>query len=169
MTAPLSPSPEGAAPRLAEIQARLDAATQGVWSRGRDCTIVATRLDGSGANTGQAIMVSHDGGTRGNEFDANADLVANAPGDLAFLLALLASQSSEIAELRQDKARLDWLIARYEPVTFGQPPYGEFGGLCLSASIGFGVELYIAADHRAAIDAARASGTTQEKQDDNSL
>ena len=78
------------------IQARLDAATPGPWSTSGPDTIAQWGIYDSEWLVASAKAYDHDNamsdkpGARGPGYinpDANAELIANAPSDLAYLLA----------------------------------------------------------------------------------
>lgn len=139
MTSPLPVTPEE---REREIRARLDAATPGPWAQG----------DGSFRaffNGPEAIIAKQNGAPRvllifNANFDCTADsaLIANAPDDLAQLLAECSRLRAENEAMRADVERLDWLEAHAHPqlldgwthdgtyraeITFKMSPAGKDG------------------------------------------
>ncbi len=91
--------------RLAEIRARLEAATPGPWvaSEGDG----ATWVDSVGRN---GLLVCNTGVISNRYSTANTRLIANAPADLAYLLAeLAAAQAREQACTERIKDALDCL------------------------------------------------------------
>ncbi len=77
--------------KLDEIRARLEAATPGKWKRFG----VARHIIGTKFNEAEAAGIIHHQWSH-NTTDANADLIVNAPTDLAYLLARV-----EAAETRE--------------------------------------------------------------------
>jgi RNase P subunit RPR2 len=87
-------------PRLTEIRHRLASATPGPWHRG-------TPLMPRAVLAGESIVAV----STLDNFDA--DLIANAPEDLAFLLDLVAQHPSEpVPSVKTYASRVEWLERR---------------------------------------------------------
>lgn len=84
--------------RLQEIRARLDAATPGPWHVHPVGSIEVRRLDYSGFVVARA------------NHDDDADLIAHAPADLAWLLAEIDALRERVAVLRVEVTDLEDIV-----------------------------------------------------------
>ena len=102
--------------RLEDIRERLAAATPGPWDErfdGGEYTIwSAGSIDH--VPTDMALMILDGEGSPSDAVRADALLVANAPADLAFLLALVADQQRLLNIMRQDGTEAQDLARREE-------------------------------------------------------
>lgn len=99
--------------RLAEIEARLKAATPGPWEVVRQRSIYTTATCGEDHDPSLGSLccdmflgkLGRDGGAPSRNADANAALIAHAPADLRALLDAHAAQAEEIKRLRAERDR----------------------------------------------------------------
>ena len=105
-------------PRLNEIQARVDAATPGPWETMRSGLLGTrvVRVDGEwdGLIPDEFVTLV----TPALRIYCDADLIANAPADLAFLLA-------ELRKAHEALERVEALHKRVEGYQFGAIPGAE--------------------------------------------
>lgn len=111
--------------REAQIRERLSKATPGPWEH---------RLDSNYKKEPHAGSIWQDAGgywlakieDDGPNDLADAELIANAPADLQFLLSELSSVRSALERAEQDAKRLDWLEKNRAGVVLfdDEPPMG---------------------------------------------
>ena len=98
--------------RLAEIRARLDAATPGPWEVWENGTMVcAPDHDAPGAYHDIALAFPSLG---------DQDLIAHAPADIAWLLALAEALIEQIEFLKDDVSRIAAQRDRYKKRWHGE-------------------------------------------------
>ena len=87
--------------RLAEIRARLDAATPGPWENTDDWSVVTAVVRQRSKWLPDYEMLVADVGQ-----PVNADLIAHAPADIAWLLAENDAFREQIEFLKDDNSRI---------------------------------------------------------------
>lgn len=90
--------------RIAAIKARLEAATPGPWEFDSYCRVLAPmeHLDDD-EHYGNIVawVPAWHGDTACKPHDDNADLIANAPADIAYLLSELEAERAALADSRE--------------------------------------------------------------------
>lgn len=88
-------------PRVGEIQARLDAATPGPWRAARNEREVNMWV------LSEDLMLEANLGYLGNHPEKNAYFIANAPADVAYLLAQLRARDEALGRVEALGAEME--------------------------------------------------------------